>query len=62
MAWTTKCPVHKIDMQLTARQLPEDEMYYFCPKWGCIQRYLDARDTSRLLICQLVRRCQARSA
>jgi hypothetical protein len=39
MAEAPKCPVHQVDMRLTARELPKEQVYFLCPKWGCIQRY-----------------------
>jgi hypothetical protein len=39
MAWTPKCPEHKIEMQLTTRKLPKEQIYHLCPRWGCVHRY-----------------------
>ena len=39
MAWTPKCPIHKIGMKLTTRKLPKEQIYHLCPRWGCAQRY-----------------------
>ena len=37
---TATCPVHNVEMRLTSRdELADDQKYYLCPKWGCVQRY-----------------------
>ena len=39
MAPAPQCPVHRVEMKLTMRKLPEDQKYYLCLKWGCVHRY-----------------------
>jgi len=39
MAVAPKCPVHQVEMKLTTRELPKGQVYYLCPKWGCVHRF-----------------------
>jgi len=39
MAWTPKCPIHRVEMKLTTRKLPKEQLYQLCPRWGCVQHY-----------------------